>query len=75
MKEQTTFEKFCNLKITESMKQFDHHIARYAVHRKCRDAMSSVYLQIYQIRVRARNGQRYQQTISRINSLIMSGST
>lgn len=42
------------------MKQFDHHIAHYAVHREQRDSMSSVYLQIYQIRIRARNGQRYQ---------------
>lgn len=75
MKEQTTFEKFHNLKITESMKQFDHHIAHYAVPRECKDAMSSVYLQICQIRLGARNGQNYQQTIFRINSLIRSRST
>lgn len=59
MKRQKTFEKFCNLEITESMKQFDHHIVCYVVHRECRDAISSVYLQIYQIRIRARNGQKY----------------
>jgi len=51
MKEQITFEKFYNLKITESMKQFDHHITRCAVPRECRDATSSVYLQTYRIRI------------------------
>lgn len=57
------------------MKQFDHHIAGYAIHIEWRDAMSSAYPQIYQMRIRARNGQRHQQTTFRINSLTTSVST